>query len=170
MAAQVSDRTVRAFVYELLSWDSAVARIERIAIGSRSSIVSVITSLELEVIGTGCSGTKGVGKPPMDDREARRADPIATARYQALRGEDLRTADAVIADGRGFELVELTFGERRIALGFEQRIGFRLAKTEQHDRWVGKIVAKDSRPALDGSENLGKERLWSAARAWFGLG
>lgn len=168
-SARVTDRVVRNFVHDLLSWDAACAQIDRVALGSRSSIVSVLTTLELQVVGTGCSGTKGVGKAPADDREARRADPVATARYQALRGEDLRTADAVIADGRGFELVEMTFGTRQIALGLEQRVGFRLAKPELHDRWVAKIVARDSRPALDGSERLGAERLEVAARAWFAV-
>jgi hypothetical protein len=167
-------RLVPAFVGELLRWDAGVASVERLAFGGASSnFLMLVRVAELGIVGSGNRGTKGVGgKPLEDDAEGlevvKLLDPVWAERYRALRGEDRRTADAVIADGQGEDLVEVQCGGRAVECDLAQRVALILAPAHQVERWRAKIAAGDSRPALRGAEDLGTELLEHAARAWFG--
>jgi hypothetical protein len=156
----------RRFVRELLLWDLSVARAETAAKGSVSSTAVVLEVLQVGVIGTGCAGTKGVGRAPREDREPPRTDSLGAAKYRLLSVATREVADAVLADGQGDVLVSLRFGQRVYEVTFPARIRLRLALPAQRERWAAKIAQGDPRPAIAGAEALALPRLESAAREW----
>ena len=163
------DRLVRAFVGELLSWDRAVASVEHAARGGASPLAGALQACELGVLGSGCRGTKGVGRAPSPEPSSLAVDPRLGARYQALPRPDRETAEAVMTDGQGDALVQVPLGGsgRVFECTLAQRVGLRLADTTQQIRWHTHLASGDSPPALEGAENLGRARLEQAARRWF---
>lgn len=160
---------VPAFVADLLRWDALVDRVERAAFKEAASNWLIVARLaELRILGSGCSGTKGVGHAPTPDPEPVRVDPLWRARYRALTGEARRAAAAVLLDGHGEQLVELTCGKRIVTCALAERVGFLLVSGEQLERWRAKVAAGDSRPALLGARAVGEPALRAAAAAWFG--
>lgn len=161
-------RSVLECIREVLEWNRAVASVERIAHGSGSPLAGVLHSLRSGILGTGCRGTKGVGGAPPRDLDAQHVDPIAAARYRALRGVSLRFIDAVIVDGQGEALVAVPFAEGRspIECTLCQRLGLRLAPLADQADWYRRIYAKDSRPALAAAEDYAYPRLVAAAADW----
>ena len=163
-------RDAQLYVADVLAWDRSVAKLERAVFGQRSNLQSILDVIQLGVVGTGCRGSKGVGRArhEVDNLEAAaQADPIGTARYQRLRGADLACTDAVLADGRGDVVVEVTFGRRVVEVSFPARIGFLLTSRKQLLKWHRKIAEGDSRPALDGADEEGTRALIAAAKAWW---
>jgi hypothetical protein len=166
------DRLVRTFVCDLLAWDAAVASSERAAFGvggCSSAWAGVSHVARLGIVGSGCRGTKGAASGASEPDRTVVLDPAGTARYRALRGDALRTADAVIADGQGEESVAVAFGRRQASCSLAQRVGLALAGDAQARQWRGKVAAGDGRGALRGAEVLGDALLLAAARAWWGL-
>jgi hypothetical protein len=159
---------VGSFVLQVLQWNASVLRVERAAFGDRSSNWAMVQRFaELGVLGHGCAGTRGVGRAPSHEADTRNADPVLTARYQSLRGADLRTADAVIADGQGEILVPVACGARTVECTLAERVGFLLAAQRQAIRWHAKIASGDARPALAGAREYGEALLTASAKAWF---
>ena len=160
----------RAYVADALAWDRSVAKLERAVYGERSPLQAILDTIQLGVLGTGCRGTRGVGRAraQVDNLEAAaQADPVGTARYQRLRGADLATTDAVLADGRGDVVVELAVGLRTVEASLPARVGLVLARPKLQLAWLKKIAEGDSRPALVGAEDLATAALVAAATAWW---
>lgn len=175
MTRDVTERLVRTFVHEILQWNLSVARAETSTVRvGRSTIVPTLTAMELGIVGHGCDGTKPIGAAPHDPELTKQlyADPLGTRRYQALRDRDRQTADVILFDAHGDQVVAVMFNRRVIECSLAHRVGFQIAEERDpktHARWLGKIAAKDSRPALDAAERLGNECLQSAAVAWFSV-
>ena len=157
---------VRRFVRELLLWDLSVCRAESAAKGAVSSTAVVLEVLQMGVVGTGNTGTKGVGRAPREDREPPRTDSLGAAKYRLLSVATRETADAVLADGQGDCLVSMRFGQRTYEVSFLARIGLRLALPAQRERWAAKIAAGDPKPAIAGAEVLALPLLEAAAKEW----
>lgn len=166
---------VTAFVYELFAYHLSEARAETSATRSLpSTALPAIFAAELGCVGSGNDGTKPVigivNDPELRQRIER--DPLGHRRYQSLTGRDRLTADAVHFDGKGVVIADVTFDKRVISCTLAQRVAFQVAETmdaKRYCRWLGKIAAKDSAPALIDSEAFGSECLTSAAKAWFAI-
>jgi hypothetical protein len=171
------NRRLRAFVGDVLLYVTTIERVER-ASGISTSTLGWLDAALLTpdgkrlVLGSGCSGTKGVGHaPPRDDPPPAKVDPTLHARWMRMHGQSLRSAEAVAADGRGDQIVALQVEGRgkttEIAATLEQRIGLAIADAEQVKRWWRKLASGDSAPALRGAADLGGRALKKAADDWF---
>jgi hypothetical protein len=158
---------VTEFVTDLLAWNAQVERIERSQRGSNSPLHGDLVALQLGVLGSGCSGTKTPGRPAPPERDAGSVDPILTFRYQRLRGEALRVADIVLADGRGVQNTIERAEKREHELTLEQRVGLRVSDDDRARKWYAKLVEGDSVPALTGMRVRGEAALALAAGAWW---
>lgn len=161
------DRRVRDYVANVLAWDAATARVERSARGDRSPLAGLLATLELEIVGTGCKGTHGVGRAPHDDPDPTHVDPIASARYRSLRGEALLATDAVIADGQGDQIIEIALGPTQVECSLAQRVALRIASLDEILAWNVKFAERDSKPALRAMEADGRSALVVGAEAWW---
>lgn len=166
ITSPVTDRTVRQFVHEVLSWDASVARVESAAHRGASNILGVLDALQYEFVGTGNRGTKGVGKAPRHEHETRPADPELSARYKAIGRTHQTVVDAIVADGQGDQRIKIDVAGERVMLSLSQRIGYRLASRAQRSAWERKVLSRDSAPALAGMEHAGDALLLAAATAW----
>ncbi len=167
-------RLVRAFVSECLRYGASVCRVERQAqhdpqsLGARSALGPVLDTLATGILGSGCRGTRGVGRPPLADGVPATVDPLLAARYHALADDDRAVADGLVADGLGDTLAPVDCGRRDpVECTLAERLGLRLVDAAQAGRWLRKMVSGDSRPALTGARTEGERRLADAARAWF---
>lgn len=170
------DKRIRAIVTELLAWHLATTQREAIGGGSfapirqNSPTASACRVLETGVIGDGNSGTKGTWRgiaPEPGEVHALPIDRQVGVRYWAL-GSDVRNiADAVIADADGDRVVDVDLYEgKTLPLSLAQRIGLTLASVNQCAKWRVKIAKRDSTPALEGMETLGREKLNALANRW----
>lgn len=166
---------VRDFVLGVLAWNLSLARAEVASSRSGpSTILPTLSAIELGCVGNGCDGTKPLGYLAADPELRRQAyaDPLGSLRYQRLTGPDLRTADAIVQDGKGIVLAEVTIERRVLQCTLAQRVAFLVGETidaKRYQRWCGKIAAKDSAPAMQDAERMGSECLQSAAKAWFSV-
>ncbi len=165
------DQRTRLFVHELLTWNSTVERVERAARGAASPLATIERVVELGVTGDGNRGTKRPGRPPERDKPDASVDVLLQAKYDALTGDALKCADAVVADGQGDQFVALTFGSetrpRVIECTLAERVGLRLAQPRQALTWFRKIASGDSLPARRESGTEGARLLGLATAAWF---
>lgn len=158
---------IPAYVDDVLRWDASVNAVEASYRGSGSPLLGVIRVLELGFVGTGCRGTKGIGGAPEIHRVPPAVDPVASARYRALRGAALAVTHAVIADGQGDRVVEITVGTRSVMVTLEQRIASAISSADEARRWYRKIADGDSRPALKAMDDVGTDALSLAAESWW---
>lgn len=171
-ASTLQDRTV-TFVIDVLVWDVKKARLER---GSplRSTFTNVLVATELGIVGSGCSSsvgpysaaaTRGEQLPSLDARLVADGDACLSELNVAQR----ETVDAITEDGHGLSdcAVVLVPGQPPRDLSLATRLGLQLAKAGQRRDWFRKIAERDSRGALLGANELGTQRLNSAADAWF---
>lgn len=160
-------KLVRRFVYEVLEWSLSIARVESAVAKGRSNIASVLEALELQILGTGCRGTKGVGAAPREERAVRAHDPERDEQYRRLPREHQVIADAVIADGQGDQDAPLDVDCVHLEkTTLAQRIGYRMAPADQRAKWERKVIVRDAAPSLAGMSDLGERLLIEAARAW----
>lgn len=159
---------IRTFVDRLLAWDRVIAIAESAAKGAVSGTAVVQEVLQRGVVGTGNSGTKGVGRAPHEEREVR-TDPVGSALYRALSPAARRVADAVVSDGRGDQIACVQIGRAQYPLSLYSRIGIRLASDAQLEKWAKKFLSRDSQPAIAESEGLGEKALLEAATEWHKL-
>lgn len=161
----IEERLVRAYVYEILTFDAEVATIVRESGGS--PLAGVIQQLELGVLGNGCRGTKGVGHGPRNDREDRCVNPAHGAKYRALRGDALRATDAIMDDGQGFQIVWVPFDRILVECDLPERIAFRTVSEHEMDKWRRKIFLRDQKPAIAEAARIGNALLQVGAAAWW---
>ena len=164
------DRAVRQFVADALAWDRSVQAVERAARGPRSATAALLDVGELGVLGSGCRGTKGVGRASVDEREVHAADPVGLARYLALPRELRVVVDAVCSDAQGLVQIEVALGpkgQRRLLLGLEERVALRLAAPAQAAEWDRRVMRGDQEPAKTAMLAAGMAALRAAARAWW---
>ena len=162
-------RKVRSYVSNVLEWDAAVARIEASQRGAASATFAVLETLRLGVVGTGNRGTKGTGRVSVDhDLCATRVDPVAAARYRALRGDALRVTDAVLSDGQGDVLVEVEIAHGcTVPCNLAQRVARVMSPMDVVLRWHAKLMERDAKPALAAAEKVGENFLVLAADSWW---
>jgi hypothetical protein len=166
---------VRDFVLGVLAWNLSLARAESSAVHSGlSTTLKTMSAMELGFVGNGNEGTKPLGRLRADPELRQKYDPDALGmlRYQNLTGADLQTADAIVTDGKGIVLADVTLERRVFQCTLAQRVAFLVGETvdaKRYQRWLGKIAAKDSAPAMQDAERMGQECLQSAARAWFAI-
>jgi hypothetical protein len=176
-APKDTPHAIRRYIDDVLRWDLALSKIEQRERGTASPIYGMLEAARISIPGTigmhgsGCSGTKGVGRKPSDDAHSvLRLDPLSTARYRSLRGDALATTDAVIADGAGDQLVQLHLaGEKRnpYQCTLAQRVALISAPSEMRAEWQRRIVRGDSLPALAAMEENGSRSLVTASVAWW---
>lgn len=162
------DRLVRRLVTDLLTWSAAEQRAEREATHGASPLHGMLETLKFGVLGSGCRGTKGVGRAPVRETGVlASADPALATRYHALSAVVRATCDAIIGDGRGDQNVDVQLGGRRtLTMSLRARIGWRLSSASQVRAWMGKITTGHSPPAISGAERVGSEALIAAAEEW----
>lgn len=164
------EKKVRLYVQDVLEWDKACSKIERVAKGAASPIISVIAALERGVVGHGCYGTKGVLVGHSNEIDvAANVDPLGTARYLALRGNARSTTNAVLSDGQGEQMGDVTCGNRTVSCSLAQRVGMRLSNQKTRQRWYKAIADGDSIDAMNAAGDLGDSLLKEAAEAWFSV-
>lgn len=169
------DKRIRAIVTDLLAWHLAKAQRDAVGGGSFAPIrqssptASACRVLETGVIGDGNSGTKGTWRgiaPEPGEVRTLSVDRQVGVRYWAL-GELRNIADAIIADANSDRVVDVElYAGKTLALTLAQRIGLASASVNQQAKWRVKIAKRDSTPALEGMESLGREKLTLLADRW----
>ena len=177
-APKLEHRRIRAYVAEVLWWDAALAKAERAQRGDRSPLWGMLQTLQLGVLGTGCKGTKGIGRNSTPDLIATDVDPLATARFQSLRGDELKTTTIVALDGMGDQEASRELGGPGTApylVGLSARVAFTFASDERRDHWrrlrdvwTFQFAERDGLGAIASAAEFGSELLAAAAVAWFG--
>lgn len=156
----------RRFVAEVRWRAESIALVESRAKGAQSPTAHVIEVLTTGITGTGCKGTKGVGRPPEHDPEPSALPEAIRQRYARLSPEARRIADLCASDPGMDVVTTVMHGKRETRLTFEARIGFALADKKQRERWERKIALGDASPAITGSEAVGVEAVEMVAVEW----
>lgn len=167
------DPAVPRYVGAVLRWHASVLRAERAAgAGGSTWLRNVLLAPDGTHlwVGSGCRGTKGVGRAP--DPAALEAfacpvDPDGQARYGRLARPARLTTDWVITDGQGDKVVEMRFGRRTVKLSMPARYGLALAGRGQLLKWLQKLAGGDAEPAIKGAEAKACPVLNAAAAAWY---